>query len=156
MLVVIYSYCGEDGVKKEDNFVQMNCIHDMWCGEYELYKERLDREVAQRKKFKNGCNVCGRKWVGTLKYERVYKICYAKEGKLKETLKKEEEKVLRCTMQPLREVWMRIGMEKIDTYEGVTVKALLDSRTTEMFMDKKFVEKSRFKIEKLERPLKVL
>jgi len=36
---------------------------------------------------------------------------------------------------------MRVGLEKIDTYEGVTVKALLDSGATGMFVDRKFVEK---------------
>jgi len=41
-----------------------------------------------------------------------------------------EERIVRCTMQPLREVWMRIGMQKIDTHEGVIVKALLDSQAT--------------------------
>jgi len=51
---------------------------------------------------------------------------------------------------------MRIGMEKINTHEGVIVKALLDSRDTRMFIDKKFVEKSGFKMEKLERLLKVM
>ena len=30
---------------------------------------------------------------------------------------------------------MDIGVEKVDRYEGVTVKVLLDSGTTEMFMD---------------------
>ena len=38
-----------------------------------------------------------------------------------------EERVLRRTLRPLREVWMTIGMEKVDTHEGITVKALLDS-----------------------------
>jgi len=66
-----------------------------------------------------------------------------------------EKRIMRCTMQPLREVWMRIGMEKIDTHEGVTVKALLDSGATGMFVDRKFAERSRFKMNKLERPLKV-
>jgi len=33
---------------------------------------------------------------------------------------------------------MRIGMEKINTYEEVIVKALLDSGATGMFVDKKF------------------
>ena len=56
-------------------------------------------------------------------------------------------------MQPLREVWMKIGMEKINTHEGVTVKALLDSGATGMFIDKKFVEKHGFKLDKLEKPL---
>ena len=32
---------------------------------------------------------------------------------------------------------MNIRIEKIDIYEGVTVKALLDSGTIEMFMDKR-------------------
>ena len=74
--------------------------------------------------------------------------------KLKEKVKK-EERVVRCTMQPLRAVWMKIGLEKVDTHEGVTVNALLDSGATGLFMDKKFVEKNRFRMEKLERPVKV-
>ena len=68
---------------------------------------------------------------------------------------KGEERVVRCTMQPLREVWIKIGMEKIDTHEGVIVKALLDSGATGMFVDRKFVEKHGFKMEKLDRPSKV-
>jgi len=47
------------------------------------------------------------------------------------------------------------GMEKIDTYKGVTVKALLDSGAIGMFADKNFVEKNGFKLEKLERALKI-
>jgi len=46
-------------------------------------------------------------------------------------------------------------MEKIDTHKGVTVKALLDSRAIGMFVDKKFAERNGFKLDKLERPLKV-
>ena len=49
-----------------------------------------------------------------------------------------------------------MGLEKVDTHEGVTVSALLDSGATGLFMDKKFVEKSRFRLEKLERPVKVM
>jgi len=47
------------------------------------------------------------------------------------------------------------GMEKVDTHKGVTVKALLDSGTTRMFADKNFVEKNGFKLEKLERAIKI-
>jgi len=36
---------------------------------------------------------------------------------------------------------MEVGVEKLDTHKGVLVKALLDSRATELFADKKFVEK---------------
>jgi len=35
---------------------------------------------------------------------------------------------------------MQIGVEKIDTHEGILVKALLDSGATGLFMSKKFAE----------------
>ena len=35
------------------------------------------------------------------------------------------------------------------------MNALLDSGATGLFMDKKFMEKNRFRMEKLERPVKV-
>ena len=50
---------------------------------------------------------------------------------------------------------MNIGVEKVDTYKGITVKALLDSGTTGMFMDKKMAAKYRFRLQKLERPIAV-
>ena len=55
----------------------------------------------------------------------------------------------------LREVWLNIRVEKMDTHGGVTVKALLDIGTTEMFMDKKIVARNGFKLQKLERPVVV-
>ena len=51
----------------------------------------------------------------------------------------------------LREVQLSIGVEKVDTYEGVTVKALLDSGAMGMFMDKKMAAKHGFKLQKLDR-----
>jgi len=39
---------------------------------------------------------------------------------------------------------LNIGVEKLDTHEGVTVKALLDSGATGMFMDKRAVAKHGF------------
>jgi len=48
-----------------------------------------------------------------------------------------------------------VGLEKIENHEGVLVKALLDSGTTGMFADKKFVEKNSFKLEKLEGPMRI-
>jgi len=51
---------------------------------------------------------------------------------------------------------MKIGLEKIDTHEGITVSVLLDSGATGLFMDKKFMEKNRFRMEKLERSVKVM
>jgi len=55
----------------------------------------------------------------------------------------------------LREVWMSIGVEKLDTHEGITVKALLDSSATGMFMDKRIAARHGFKLQKLERLIMV-
>jgi len=46
-------------------------------------------------------------------------------------------------------------MEKVDMYEGITVKALLDSDAMGIFIDREVAKKHGFKITKLERPLKV-
>jgi len=62
---------------------------------------------------------------------------------------------LRCTMQPLKEAWIQVGLEKVDSHERVLVKALLDSGATGMFADKKFVERNDFRLEKLERPVRI-
>ena len=114
--------------------------------------------MAQGRKYKNGCDECGRKWVGAEQYKGACKVCMSegkKSGAMKEVDEREEERVLRCTLQPLREVWMTIEMEKVDTHEGVTVKVLLDSGATGMFADKNFIEKNGFKLEKLDRPSRV-
>jgi len=55
----------------------------------------------------------------------------------------------------LREVWLNIGIEKINTHKGVAVKALLDSSTTGMFMDKRTVAKHEFMLKELEKPIMV-
>ena len=34
----------------------------------------------------------------------------------------------------LREIWLDIRVENVDTYEGITVKALLDSGATGIFI----------------------
>jgi len=46
---------------------------------------------------------------------------------------------------------MDIGIEKLENHKGVMAKALLDSGMTGMFVDRKFVEKHSFKLEKLDR-----
>ena len=55
----------------------------------------------------------------------------------------------------LREVWLNIGVEKLDIHEGVTVKALLDSGTTGIFINKRMAARHGFKLQKLERPIAV-
>jgi len=50
---------------------------------------------------------------------------------------------------------LNIGVEKIDTYEGIMIKALLDSGTTEMFMDRQMAARHGFKLQRLEKPIAV-
>jgi len=64
-------------------------------------------------------------------------------------------KKVRRTFKMLREVWLNIGVEKIDTHEGVMIKALLDSGATEMFMDRQIAARHGFKLQKLEKPIAV-
>ena len=50
---------------------------------------------------------------------------------------------------------MKIGLERIDTQEGITVEALLDSRMTGLVMSSEFARKQSFKLKKLERPINI-
>ena len=62
---------------------------------------------------------------------------------------------IRCTLWPLREVWLKVGLEKLENHEGVAVKALLNSGATGLFMDMTFAKEQGFKMEKLKKPLLV-
>jgi len=50
---------------------------------------------------------------------------------------------------------MKVGLEKLESHEGVAVKALLDSRATGLFMDTTFAREKGFKMEKIKNPLLV-
>jgi len=50
---------------------------------------------------------------------------------------------------------MKVRLEKLENYEGIAVKALLDSRAIGLFMDTAFAKEKGFKIEKLKNPLLV-
>ena len=57
--------------------------------------------------------------------------------------------------KPLREVTIKIGLERLDTQEGIMVEALLDSGATGLVMSLEFARKKCFKLKKLERPIQV-
>ena len=59
------------------------------------------------------------------------------------------------SLWPLREVWMKVGLEKLESHEGVAVKALLDSGATGLFMDMTFAREKGFKMERMKNPLLV-
>ena len=50
---------------------------------------------------------------------------------------------------------IKIGLERLDTQEGITVEALLDSGATGLVMSSEFARKKGFKLKKLERPMQV-
>ena len=53
----------------------------------------------------------------------------------------------------LREVIVKIGLERIDIQEGVTVEALLVSSTTGLVVSSEFARKQEFKLKKIENPI---
>ena len=65
-------------------------------------------------------------------------------------VQKGEASEVRQMFKSLREVWMNVGIEKIDTHKGRTVKALLDSGVTGMFMSKSLAQKGRYRLIKLD------
>ena len=69
--------------------------------------------------------------------------------------KKDKQRNIRRIFKILKEMWLNIRVEKVDTHEGVTVKVLLDSSITEMFIDRKIVAKYGFRLQKLNRPIMV-
>jgi len=62
-------------------------------------------------------------------------------------------KVRKVREKTLREVTVKIGLERIDTQEEITVEALLDSGATGLIMSSEFTKKQGFKLKKLERPM---
>ena len=83
-------------------------------------------------------------------------LCPEKLGnKLKFTNTAERVRDIWCTLWLLREVWMKVGLEKLESHEGVAVKALLNSGATGLFIDTTFTREKGFKMEKLKNPLLV-
>ena len=66
------------------------------------------------------------------------------------------ENILCCNLNNrnmLREVMVKIRLERIDTQKRVIVEALLDSRATGLVMSSKFTRKEGFKLKKIEKPI---
>jgi len=53
----------------------------------------------------------------------------------------------------LREVMVKISLERVDTQKGVIVEALLDSGAMGLVMSSEFTRKQGFKLKKIERPI---
>ena len=50
---------------------------------------------------------------------------------------------------------VKIGLERLDMQEGITVEALLDSGATGLVMSSECARKQGFRMKKLERPMQV-
>ena len=55
----------------------------------------------------------------------------------------------------LREVTVKIGLERVDMQEGITVEVLLDSGAIGLVMSLEFARKQGFKLKKIKRPIYV-
>ena len=83
-------------------------------------------------------------------------LCPEKLGnKLNSINTTERVRDIQHTLQLLREVWLKVGLEKLESHKGIAVKVLLDSGTTGLFMDTTFAKEKGFKMEKLKKPLLV-
>ena len=68
-------------------------------------------------------------------------------GVPKSTVQEEDkQRDVRRMFKMLREVQLNIRIKKIDMHKGITVKVLLDSSTTGMFMDRKMAARNGFKL----------
>jgi len=148
-IIVTYNECrgcGRKGSYAEDNRGQ-GVLQDrtFWCG----CKRKESSAPTERKSA-----------------ARVEKVAQPREAKVQQSSAWSEEpesaareggsqKEVRRTFKMLREVWLNIGVEKIDTHEGIMIKALLDSGAMEMFMDRQIAARHGFKLQKLERPIAI-
>ena len=55
----------------------------------------------------------------------------------------------------MREVTVKIGLERINMQKEITVEVLLNSRVTELVISSEFARKHGFKLKKIERPIYV-
>jgi len=87
----------------------------------------------------------------------LYSVLYPEKlgNKLNSIDTTERVRDIQHTLWPLREIWLKVGLEKLENHEGVAVKALLDSEVTGLFMNTTFAKEKGFKMEKLKKPLLV-
>ena len=70
-------------------------------------------------------------------------------------LEETKKEVRKVEIKTLREVMVKIRLERIDTQKGIMVEVLLDSGATRLVMSSEFTKKQGFKLKKLERPMQV-
>jgi len=138
---VKYSTCeGKDAVIRER--VERNKKREIFCPPYRTGKKvpwwnwgrEMEWTVPRAQKGRAGITDL-RRVAETVNQKAVQKV---------------EAREVRRMFKPLREVWMNVGIKKVDTHEGRTVKALLDSGATGLFMSKSLAQKGGYKLIKLD------
>jgi len=78
-----------------------------------------------------------------------------REEKTKEEKKRKKSVDIRRIKEEktLREITVKIELEKIDIQERITVEALLDNEAMELVMSSEFVQRQEFKLKKIEKPI---
>jgi len=69
-----------------------------------------------------------------------------KKKRLVEVRKTDEEEVL-------REITVKIRLERINTYKRIIVKVLLDNKITDLVISSEFVKRKEFKLKKIKKPI---
>jgi len=128
-------------------------IECRWCGKKEMHRENnRGQGVLRGRKLEEA------KWCRCSKQKKREEVAvHPREEKAQQSSmrivvlngvakKEDRQRDVRRTFKILREVWLNIEIEKVDTHEGIMVKALLDSGATGMFMDKKMTAKHGFRL----------
>ena len=102
-------------------------------------------DFGQCEQFKRG----GESRTPRLDFQNRYSVLA--QGIKADASEREETEVRKFERKPLREVTIKIGLERLDTQEGIMVEALLDSGATGLVMSSEFARKKGFKLKKLER-----
>jgi len=152
VLYLVCERCGERGCHVEDNrgqgvipWTKQKALS--WCG---CKGKRVESSAPTERK--SATKVERAAWPREAKTQQSGAWSGEPESAAREG---GSQKEVRRTFKILREVWLNIGVEKIDMHEGVMIKTLLDSSAMGMFIDKQMAARHGFKLQKLERPLMV-
>ena len=69
-------------------------------------------------------------------WPREAKVAHRQEIWKAQQKRGDSQKEVRRTFKMLREIWLNIGVEKLDMHKGITIKVLLNSGATRIFMNK--------------------
>jgi len=73
--------------------------------------------------------------------------------KKKERKRRRMEDIRKVKRELLREVIVKIGLERIDIQEGIIIETLLDSRAIRLVISLEFAKRQRFKLKKINKSI---